>query len=63
MKKTSRTITHTESGRRRTLRLSKELIRTLQPGDLAAVAGMAGACDTTSYTSEKQTNGLSTACK
>ena len=62
MKKTSRTITHAESSRRRTLRLSKEAIRTLQPGDLAVVAG-AGACDTTSYTSEKQTNGLSANCK
>lgn len=59
MKKISRSITHAESVRRRRLRLSKEAIRTLRAEDLVAVNGRAD-CNTTSFTTEKQTNGTVT---
>jgi hypothetical protein len=59
MKKISRTMTHAESTRRRRLQLSKEAIRTLRADDLAAVNGQA-ACNTTSFTTEKKTDGTVT---
>ena len=60
MKKTSRHITHAESARRRKLQLAKEAIRTLRIGDLAAVHG-GSACVTTSYTTDKQRLGTTSA--
>jgi len=60
MKKTSRNITHAESVRPRRLRLSKEAIRMLRVGDLSAVLGGGGACETTSWTTEKQNQGTTT---
>jgi len=59
MKKNSRSITHAESVKRRRLQLSKEAIRTLRPEDLVAVNGRAD-CNTTSYTTEKRTDGTVT---
>ena len=60
MKKTSRPITHAESVRRPRLQLSREAIRTLRIGDLAAVNGGSG-CVTTSWTSDKQKQGATAA--
>ena len=50
MKKISRHITYAESNKRRTLRLTKEAIRTLKAGDLAAVNS---GCLTTTWTTQK----------
>lgn len=59
MKKISRNITHAESAKRRRLQLSKEAIRILRAEDLVAVNGRAD-CVTTSFTTEKKTDGTVT---
>ena len=60
MKKVTHRITHAESIRRPRLQLSREAIRTLRAGDLAAVNGGSG-CVTTSWTSDKQRQGATAA--
>lgn len=60
MKKVSRRITHAEPVRRPKLQLSREAIRTLRLGDLAAVNG-GSACVTTSWTSDQQRQGTTSA--
>ena len=55
MKKTTRQQTmNSDPARKRRLQLPRETVRTLGADDLERAAGGSG-CDTTSYTSEKQT--------